>query len=300
MPIVVGPAPDGTEIVTWVEPNGNRHQLTDTANFLLPDGRSGLWMPPVSLTEDPLFIEAGARLRNVKVNSRTFQIPMILHATSLIELRDLQRSMLQWFDPTAGSGMLEVQDESGDARQLVCRYIGGLDLDESEGSHGPTWQQVVLELQASDPIWRSSVSVIDTYVLLTVPAIFLKSPFLPMRVSGSTVFKRTTVENEGDAPAWPTWTITGPGSNPVVRNLTTGDFIKSTVTLLAGEQLVIDTSPGAKSATDGYGTNLFSTLATDSSFWPLLPGFTDLQIEMAGATTASSVVLEYTPRFLGP
>ena len=97
----------------------------------------------------------------------------------------------------------------------------------------------------------------------------------------------------GDAGAWPVWTIDGPGTDIALRNLTTGAYLATSQALVAGDQLVIDTRPDAKTATLNGTTNVYSTLDPQGSLWRLQPGDNDLQLEVGGATAATLITLTY-------
>lgn len=57
---------------------------------------------------------------------------------------------------------------------------------------------------------------------------------------GGTSYKITTVTNSGWATTYPTVTVEGPIIDPIVGNLTTGDNLNFDITLVAGDDLVVD------------------------------------------------------------
>jgi hypothetical protein len=99
--------------------------------------------------------------------------------------------------------------------------------------------------------------------------------------------------------SWPVWTITGPGSSPILRNLSKNVFLSLPVTLLAGESVVIDTRPGRKTVTKQDGSSLFGSLTQTSSLWSLLPASNSVRIEFTGALAGvSTVTLNFRRRYL--
>lgn len=133
------------------------------------------------------------------------------------------------------SGVLRYEDDS------VIREI------ECIAEHVPQYstrnknQQVaVIDLLAPDPYWRSPE-------VMTEPlAAFLPRFRFPFRFP--VVFgergSQATLYNDGDVPCPIEIEFNGPAQLPIVRNVTTGEFIRIEKSLNAGEKLIINTSHG--------------------------------------------------------
>lgn len=65
-------------------------------------------------------------------------------------------------------------------------------------------------------------------------------PALTWRLGESYIGKRVVIPNNGDHPAFPIWTFTGPGKTPTLTNVTTGDKFQLNHELIAGEAVVVD------------------------------------------------------------
>ena len=279
------------ETIRWIDADNGSHDLTDgVRRFSASRGRTGLWMPTFAFAAHEMPGEAGARLTYTRTSARDVDIPFAVLEEDETALRSLIRSLARALDPTRGDGVLEVTRD-GVTRRLTCRYTGGL---EQARTLGPSLQ-AVLSFRAFEPYWEADSAVSETYETGEAAAFF---PFFPLTLASSTVLASPSVENDGDVEAFPVWTITGPGSNPSLKNLTTGETLSLTLTLGAGEEVVIDTRRGRKTVLSGTGANLFSALSDDSSLWSLAAGTNRLQIEMDGATEDSAVTLGYTPRYL--
>ena len=72
------------------------------------------------------------------------------------------------------------------------------------------------------------------------------------------------------------------------------NFVKAIV----GEQLIVDSRPGAKTIVDQFGNNLFQYFKKGTEFWPLLEGSNEISIQMDNSDANSEVSLVYTPRYL--
>jgi hypothetical protein len=120
---------------------------------------------------------------------------------------------------------------------------------------------------APDPWWYGDTQIINFG--LGAPTLFFPIP--PVTLSPGTVQGVFTVDlSDTDAPTYPVWTITGPGSALLLANQTTGRSIEVNASLAAGESMTIDTRPGFQSVRRGDGTNLMAALASDPAMWPLI------------------------------
>lgn len=273
--------------LTWVDGTGVEHPMA-TADLVVERGVSGRYGPPVSIASSPVAGLHGARVRNVRYEPREVAVPMNAGA-------DWRESVRDWssrFDPTLGDGRLRCG-----TRELVCRYTGGL---ENAAETAPTFRRWVALFTAFDPLWRDvepsvQVVAVDEIPFLSSPP---EAPWFPWVLVGSDAMGGFTVTNDGDDVAWPVWTVQGPGHTPTLTNATSGERIEVDVTLAAGEQMVIDTRPGAKTV-QGPDGNLWAELTDDSELWPLLRGSQEVEASLADAVSGQSRVrLEFRRRWL--
>lgn len=229
---------------------------------------------------------------------RTVTIPIAVDAAFAAgpTTRELLRSLAAALDPTKGTGRLIVAN-GDDERELLCRYVEGLELDDANATPDLTDYRGAIKLLGG-PYWQQTADESTTYSTGSPVSFF---PLLPIRLAASEVFATETITNLGDVEAWPVWELTGPGDGFVLRNVTTGRAISWAGTLGAGETLTIDTRPRAQSTTpktviDGAGTNRFADLdAWD--FWPLIRGAQTIQLEVVAATAATRITCRHRPQF---
>lgn len=284
------------EPIEWVSPGG-----TTTELYVQP-GASGRFAPPVVIREDEVPGIQGSRFREARHGPREFPLPIFVDCATEALKRTALRTLIREMDPTRGMGKIRVQSPVGDLREINCRVVAGLQLDEGKDNAYPGWQKAVPMFRAFDPYWYDTSDTIRDFTTGVTATFF---PFFPLRLSSSEVFVDGTVDNTGDVEAWPVWEITGPGSSIVLRDLGTGAFTNLTsgigaVTLDSSEVITIDTRPGVKTVTKNDGTNLWPYLSTDSQLWPLYSGSTSFRVEMGAATSDSKVRLTYRPRYLTP
>ncbi|RKT49364.1 phage distal tail protein [Saccharothrix australiensis] len=276
------------EVVEWIDPDGLVTALDCDWDV------TGRGLPPPRLDETGLPQQPGRLLRAVSDDVRDHTWTLWLTGTSEADLWIRQRALLTAMDPERGDGLLRVTTPVGDQRELVCRAIDGLHLVERLGStSGPEVQQYTVTFRSHRPYWRD---VADTtagpWTPGSDPGGFF--PFFPIRLVSSEVFADVSIDNVGDVPSWPVWTITGPGHGLTLRNLTTGRVLSlPSAALAAGQTLTIDTRPRRKSIRVGTA-NWFGEITTTSSLWSLAKGINVIRVELgAAAVDSSSVSLAY-------
>lgn len=283
----------------WVDPDG-----TATGLDVEYDVR-GLFAPPAQIVAEAVPGQPGERFREARHGTREFALPLYIRDEQPAVLVTKLRALVRAMDPTRGEGTLRLTGEPGDTREIRCRAVAGLDLNQTRGREAmPTHQRAAVVFRALDPYWYATADVSQTFTVGVVAPFF---PILPLRLSSSEVFVDATVDNVGDLETWPVWRIVGPGSVIRLRDLSTGALTSLTSTALGsltlgvGEEVEIDTRPGRKTVTrTSDGENLWPYVSGDSALWPLRVGSTAVRVEMSGATDQSSVWLSRRPRYLTP
>jgi hypothetical protein len=118
---------------------------------------------------------------------------------------------------------------------------------------------------------------------------------LPIIFSASTG-GTVTANNAGTAETFPTVTITGPMTNPVISNLTLNRYIQLNLTINTGEQVVIDMKN--KTITKG-GQSVIQNKVAGSKFWWLNPGDNSLQLQSSSGGDEGTVQVSFRNAYLG-
>lgn len=289
-----------TRQFTWVPADGSTELLLtddDAGGYQLKAGGTrGLNAPPYRSTRSVYAGQDGTTYDAVFAEERPISLGLQISGATVAQFRDRWRALARAFRPKAGDGTLRMVDEWGQAREIRCRYLSGLEGDGEAYTSGVLGRAVV-ELIATDPWWVGDETTLGP-VSLGVPANFFPVP--PVAPSASSVQGQISVDlSDTDAPAFPVWTITGPGSNLSLTNVTTGHSLAIDIALTAGQQLIIDTRPRVKSVRLATGVNAMPKVRGYPDLWPLVESVNDLSVMMTGATAASRIVGVYRPRFAG-
>lgn len=281
----------------WYPDNDSAITLNDPANgYRVHKGVTGLGVPVPQHITDTSPLTDGEFVTDVYETGRTIQLPMTVfgpdNATFLARLKALADKM----DPKQPD-YLELAQADGRRRRIRAYYAGGLEGDEDKQLGGDTtWARFVLKLYAPDPLWFDPTPVTLTRAFGGSTAFFPIGPTnaTPLKLSPSAVLGSATLSNPGDVSAWPTWTVTAPGTAVEIDNDDSGEELHLSGTL-AGD-LVIVTQPGEQSVTMG-GVDWWDKLTGTPALWQLPPGDTHVSLVLTGATTGSSVSCSFFPRY---
>ncbi|WP_027930691.1 phage distal tail protein [Amycolatopsis thermoflava] len=286
------------EIIEWVDADGGVTVLD--ADW----PAQGRFMPPITVEQIGVPRTPGGVLLDARHGVREMLISFWIIGTDEADLRVKLRDIVRKLNPAKGPGYLRATAPDGVVRQIQCINVDGVQIQEELGeSSGYAAQKIAAQFKAYNPYWQdvSAISPPEWSTGVT-PTFF---PIFPIRLTSSEIAVDGTIDNAGDVEAWPVWTITGPGSGIVLRNLSTGEYLSfPDVVMGEGQTLYIDTRPGVKTVTldtNSVGTNMFGAMYAGSSLWPLVPGSNAIRLEMAGITVGTSkLAVSYTQQYLTP
>ncbi len=132
---------------------------------------------------------------------------------------------------------------------------------------------------AEDPLWFDAAELLLTDRTIMLPQtppgrVYNRIYNYIYGLAAAAESGRLTVTNAGDEWAQATYTITGPVTNPVIVNATTGEFLGLTVTLTALDTLVADTSDELITLN---GNTVYVPRTVGSVFPRIAPGPNDLR-----------------------
>lgn len=252
-------------------------------------GVTGLGLPPVAVQWQEAAGD-GAVARGQRVLPRDIDLPLDIVGRDEDHLKALIGTLAQMFADECT--LVAIDEQTGEEWYTKVRRVGGGDYVLGKDRTSTPDVQLVVTLRAGDPYFTSTSPVqflvgdggtTDPYV-----SNLAKQPVASSQAVGS-----ITLDNPGDARAYPVWTVTGPGTGFKVTS-PTGEVLEWVGTLASGETLVLNTHDG--SVRDGTGVNRYSSLAAAPRFWSIPPGRTTAQVYMDAITPASKVVCSFQPR----
>lgn len=280
----------------WTAPDGSVTDLSAWSDgmYVLADGTAGQFAPAYEFASQGFAGVDGQTLQQITAQPAEPVLGMDLVAATDAEVRARVRALAHALRPRAGQGTLRAVADDGTERTLPCYYREGLE----KGVHTAGRFRAALQFWSPSPWWRGTPFRWG-YGLAAARPFF---PIPPVTLSATTIEGTATVDlSDTDAPSYPRWTITGPGSQLTLRNETTGASLVLNAAIGDGQLVAIDTRPGYQSVrratrnTDGtliLGDNLFGSLASDPAMWPLVDGVNVVSALLTNAGIASRIDLE--------
>jgi len=283
-----------TQSIEFVSPLGATINFTDQVHYWVIRGKSGFHGTPFAIIERETPFVAGAYISGIQVKPRILEVPVFVLGNNRNDFLDRMAYLAKYLDPVNGDGTLRYTRPNGTIRELSCRMSAIFDDSSQNRLFGAKGTQVVIQFKAYDPYWYPQSPTTASYGVSAPSAFF---PFFPLVVSPDGLSGGATINNPGDAPAWPIWDITGPGSDIALINNTTGYRLDmSTTSISAGEHLIIDTRPGFKTA-EVDGVSVFDEIDNTSTLWPFVVGNNSVTLQLTGATGATLAEVEFYPPY---
>jgi hypothetical protein len=283
------------EAVSWFDVSGNEWPLNNDIYFIPSPGMTGIYGQPITIVAHQVPNKPGDVVQYIQTLPGDVRFPLTIFGNDWSDIEVARRDLLEATRPGRGTGKLRHTANDGTVRDLNCIEIGRF---ADIVSRTPSAFRTSLVFRASDPYWYDT----DYSSQLLLPAgatSFFGSPMLPIKLSAGGVSGGFTLENMGQAEAWPLWTITGPGVNPILTNATTGDVLTLTITLTAGQVLTIDTNPATMTVMRENGSDQWAAVSSLSNLWSLVVGANVIQLGMTGTTSASSLQVSWKNRWEG-
>lgn len=253
-------------------------------------GVTGLGLPPKQVQ----WLEGagdGALARGRRVLRRDIDLPLLVQG---VDREDLKAWLSRLAMVLAGTATLRLVEDDGSSWYTRVEHVGGGDYTYGIDSVGERDFFTVITLSSGDPYWTNADPRSITINTATTGAGFLGSGLVGLSVANSQAIGSINLENSGDARAYPVWTVYGPGQNFQAIS-PSGEIIRWTGTLGAGEKLIIDTRNGT--VVDGTGANRYGSLAPAPRFWSVPPGLTTSTASLDNITPGTSkIVCEWRPR----
>jgi hypothetical protein len=183
-----------------------------------------------------------------------------------------------------GPGRLRFARPDGSLREILCVYQSGLEADPDDG----LWTQATpkITLYCGDPYWRDVDPTFREWRQAAQPDYLAPYP----TVSSGQIIGAGTLRNDGQADAWPTWTIRGPLTSLVATNVTRGESFTLTYPLGVGQTLTMTTTPVQVRGPGGVqAVNALNLLAGGIPWRVDARTVTDITFTASGAAAETAV-----------
>lgn len=219
------------------------------------------------------FQDGGTRVGSL-LSERVIPVEFLIEGKTYKEVSEARVRLARAFNPKLELGILRY-DNGFIVREIKACAESVPIYPDGSGNRAESIQKGIVTLLCPNPYWKS-LEVVEEPAFQPL----FQFPFEGTFEMGVQRDQRI-IFNDGDAPAPLQVEFFGPAVNPVIRNNTTGEFIKINQTLQEGEVMQIDTTPGDKSVyfigTNGSKRNVFNWITPDSTFFSLIIGENEIQ-----------------------
>lgn len=231
----------------------------------------------------------GSRYRGIRALARDIDLPVTIIGHNRIELKAYISRLAM---ALAAPATLKFIEDDGTVWQTQVVHTGGGDNAYGQDTDGETYWRSTITVRAGSPYFEAAQPFRKSIKGAAV-ARGLIGKLVNLRLAPSQTIGSITLENTGDAPSSPIWTIYGPGDTFTAVS-PSGEVLQWNGTLAVGEVLTIDTEVGT--VIDQTGANRYDKLATAPRFWSVPSGVTTAQCSLLNTTTASTITCTWQPR----
>lgn len=218
---------------------------------------------------------------------------------------DNRRALHDFLRPNRNGPLtFTLRTPDGSLRSIIVRADPGLTFPPEQGDN--SWNvDAPLDFIAFDPLFFDTEATVLALTGATQTQLVFPITFPISFGTSNEQFTTGDITYTGTWKEYPIFTLTGPYSSATLTNLTTGVSIFMSVAIAAGEQRIINLTPGEQSITDENGNNRFSDLGPGSNLveFNLRPdpevedGVQEIAITMIDGTGDSAASMTYRNRY---
>ena len=250
-------------------------------------------------------LQDGSTDKGYRLDPRIITVGIAIEGQDLSDLYAKRRELIEMFKPDDIAGIVHVEID-GNAYEIEGYVVDGLQFAAADRKY--LYQKIGISIKCPDPTWYDPIVNQVSFVLGGGGAGFAVPMPVPFNVGASNAEGSYVINYVGDTRSYPVIVITGPVTNFVIMNKTSGDKLDfAGFTLAVGKTMTIDTRYGYKTITDELGTNLIDKLTSDSDLatFAILPhptvmnGVNSFYVSGENISAATSVGLQFYDRFIG-
>lgn len=285
--------------------DGNELFFTDADIKLLAYGNLGA--PPTQFITRRGYKQNGQTEVDFLLNSRSITVELWHSATADRQTYWDNRKALHDFLRPNRNGPLTftIRTPNDNLRGIVVRADPGMVFPAQPQNNNWALQEQ-FDFIAFDPTFFNAAQVENVLTASSQLQLIFPITFPITFGTSDEYFSTGVITYEGTWKSYPIITLTGPYTRAVITNQETGVVIFMSVAIIAGEQRIINLTPGEQSITDAAGNNKFSDLGVGTNLidFALLPdpevtnGQQEITIQLVdGVAGQSAASLFYNERF---
>lgn len=156
---------------------------------------------------------------------------------------------------------------------------------------------VQMQFVAYDPIIYSATAQSQSGIAVPAGGGAVFPLIFPITFTSSGSTGKATIYNNGNIETYPILTITGLMTNPLLRNITTGESLQLTYTSTVNDTIVIDMKN--RTVTLNGTTNLLGNVVAGSDWWTLAAGENTIGVSTGSTSDTGTLSLNWYDAFSG-
>jgi len=263
---------------------------------------TGVGIGPVSRLESKGAQQNGSTDVGYLLENRLLNIEMFINGVSKIATEGHRDTLAAILRPRNTPVKWKVTRNDGAIRQIDGYLVGMADMPAIRGQSFGGGQTVIVQLKCNNPSWYDPELQNIPFFIAPGGIEGWQFPLLfPWNQEAGNIIDQTiTVDYAGSAPTYPEIVLTGPGDDPVIRNLDTGEVLEFEGTIPSGDAWTVTITEDSADVTNEAGDSVLEYLTEDSDLgtFHLEPGSNDIQVQiLTGATVETSASLRYYKRY---
>lgn len=273
----------------------------DTEDILLSH-IEGLGHPGATSQKSQGVVQDGSNAEDALLDNRVIKVDVTIRTKSREKLYELKRKIYRIINPKTynkSSGkrgeLLLYYTNDYKKYRIYARVEDSVDFNARFMNH----DKATISFLCVDPYWLDEEGIdID---IKSVRGGLKFGLELPTTFATVTFYKE--IENVGDVEVPVQIEYTGPATNPVITNETTGEYIKVNMEIGENERLVIDTREGKETVnliTPHEIKDVYNEIDLNSTFFNLIVGKNLIKYSSDAETSKDSVrIIDYSNKYVG-
>lgn len=286
--------------IRYINPLGKEVVFSKSPPFIL-ERVSGTGVPEVQLLTDEPVGQHGKSFYGLYALDREISVSIHIEGSPIKELYKRREELCALLNPIyhedGALGRLEYTNDFGTWWIPVAVKRGPQDFNRT----GIFFKSIPLLFYAPDCLWRDMHT---EYASMAYLGGGLRFPVRFGAVRFGARGYKASIYNTGDSPSPLVIDITGPSTQPEIRKVSTGEYMRVGRQLYEGDILHIDMTPGHRNVTiqraGGAVESGFGYIDISIKKWFLLdPGDNELEYLSGDDSQASTIILSTVGRFGG-
>ena len=285
---------DEMESVTFINARGEEIEFYSSPYQL--EVLNGLGDVSADVQRQKAAFQNGSTFIGAYLNERFIDISFKIRGEDYDDIMNKRRELARIVNPVLGLGTIIIKS-NGQIRTIGAVAEALPSYPSGQSNRGWAWQNSSISFICPDPYFTGGPSDDVSYKLEDFVGNF-RFPF-HFKVRFATRGDSKIIYNDSDADCPVIVEFRGLAKNPVIKNDTTGQFIKVERVIPEGYTLIINTAFGNKSvnivAPDGVSESAMNYISNDSQFFMLQQG--ENKISFISEEGEPEVFINYKKRY---